>query len=257
MRTPVLAGIFALILPACLTGEITGVGGDDQGSGSGSDDGSGSNDTTPRLDSTVDKTTMTTQLGKTETVTVNVSAAGGFGGDVTFTARLVDAGDVALPNITVMGTPLVTVATNGSGQAAYQIEIPRNASGTTLNGTLKIEVQSSLGTQSLSTAVTVNNVYTIDYAAGTGNTVGNHMNAGSVPNLAVKRGAILRFHNSDTVDHIIHGGGSFPHEGQVVGVDGLPGRDYDVATIGIAPGSTGTLGCHTHGTATYSTYTVE
>ena len=60
MRTPLLAGVFALLLPACLTGGITGVG-DGTGSGSGSGDGSGSDvdNTTPRLDSTLDKTTVT------------------------------------------------------------------------------------------------------------------------------------------------------------------------------------------------------
>ena len=258
MRTPLLAGIFALLLPACLTGEITGIGDDDDtGSGSGSDTGSGSN-VSPRLDATPDKTTVTTQLGKTETVTVNMTSAGGFTGDVALTATLVDGGEVALPNIMVSGTPNVTLEAGGAGQAVFQIQVPMNASGTALTGTLKIELNSSLGIQTVTAPVTINNVYVVDYAAGTGVTTGMHMNAGSVPNLLVKRGAILRFHNSDTIDHIIHGDGTtFPHENQTVGVGGLPGRDYDVNTIAIPPGSAGTLGCHTHGTATYSTYRVE
>jgi len=252
MRTPLL---LALFLPACMVTEITGVG-DDTGSGSGSDNGSGSDTTTPRLDASLDKTSMTTQLGKTETVTINMSSAGGFSGDVSISATLVDATEVAMPNIMVSGTPNVTVAAGGTAQASYQIVVPMNASGTTLTGTLKIELNTSLGIQTVSSPVTINNVYVVDYAAGTGTVTGMHMNAGMLPNLSVKRGAILRFHNSDTIDHIIHGDGTtFPHEDQTVG--GAPGRDYDVATIAIPPGSTGTLGCHTHGTATYSVYRVE
>jgi hypothetical protein len=196
-----------------------------------------------------------TELAKTETVTVNLTSEGGFAGDVGVTARLVDGADVALPNIMVTGPASVTLATDGTGTAAYQIVIPMDATGTALTGTLKIALSSSAGAMDLSSAVTVNNMYTIDYAAGTGGTVANHMNVGM--DLTVRRGTILRFHNSDTADHIIHGGGGFPHENQAVGVGGLPGRNYDVATIGIAPGTTGTLGCHTHGDSTYSNYTVQ
>jgi hypothetical protein len=150
----------------------------------------------------------------------------------------------------------VTLTDGGTQSAAYQIQIPMNATGSDLDGTLKVEMASTANNDTVTSVVNVKAIYTVDYAAGTGSTVANHMNAGGVPNLVVKRGAILRFHNSDTIDHIIHGDNTtFPHENTTTG--GAPGRNYDVATIGIAPGSTGTLGCHTHGDQTYSTYKVE
>jgi hypothetical protein len=262
MRTPLLAGLLAVLLPACIAGEISDVGGDDQGGGSGSGSGSGSGGgggggggATPKVVGTIDKTAVATELGKTETITVSLAAEGGFAGDVTIGARLVDAADVTMPNVTMQAPTNVALTANGTGTASFQITIPTNATGTDLNGSLKIDLMSSAGNQSLTATVAVKAQYTVDYLANTGATIGNHANANNVPNLVVKRGAILRFHNSDTATHIIHGGGVFPHENTTTG--GTTGRNYDVQTIGIAPGSQGTLGCHTHGTATYSTYRVE
>jgi hypothetical protein len=108
----------------------------------------------------------------------------------------------------------------------------------------------------VSSAVTIDAVYTVDYLAGTGITANKHTNAGNLPNLQVKRGAILRFVNSDVIDHVIHGDGAFTnyHENTVSG--GAAGRTYEIPTIAIPPGSSGNLGCHNHGTATYSKYTV-
>ena len=138
----------------------------------------------------------------------------GFAGDVTLAATLVDATDAALPNITMTGPTSVTLAADGTGTAAYVITVPMNATGSVLNGTLKVAVNSSAGTKDLPSSVTVNNIYTVDYAAGTGTAAANHMNVAGTPNLVVKRGAIIRFHNSDTIAHIIHGNGVFPHEGR-------------------------------------------
>lgn len=281
MRTPLLAGLIAVLIPACMSG-ISGVGDDDDtvtpggscgngavDSGEECDDGNtasgdgcsaacATESATPRVTASVDKMTVTTELAKTETVTVTYRSLGGFAGDVTIANSLVDATNAPFPAaITVTGPATITLAADATQTAQYQIVIPMNATGATLNGTLKLAGSSSLGAVDISSTVTVNNIYTVDYTAGTGDNDALHTNTGNTPNLKVKRGAILRFHNGDTADHIIHGGGVFPHEGQVVGVDGLPGRNYDVQTIGITPGSSGTLGCHTHGTATYSTYTVE
>jgi hypothetical protein len=212
---------------------------------------------TPRVTGSVDKMSVTTELAKTETVTVTFRSLGGFAGDVNLTTALVDAAEMPLANITVTGPQSVTLAADGTQTAAYEIKVPMNATGVAMTGDFKVTGTSSAGDVALMSSVTINNIYTIDYTAGTGDNDALHTNTGNTPNLKVKRGAILRFHNGDTADHIIHGGGIFPHESQVVGVDGLPGRNYDVQTIAITPGTSGTLGCHTHGTATYSTYTVE
>ena len=66
-----------------------------------------------------------------------------------------------------------------------------------------------------------------------------------VPNLVVKRGAILRFHNSDTIDHIIHGDGTmFPHENQTVGAAACPVATTTSRRSGSRRARQGTLGCH-------------
>jgi hypothetical protein len=265
MRTPLLAGLVAVLLPACIAGEITDVGGED-GTGDGSGDGSGdngggdngggdTNNPTPRVTATVDKTTIDTELGKTEMITVSLQSMNGFAGNVAVAARMVDATNAVMPQVTMQAPSNVTLAADATGTAALQLTVPMNATGADLAGSLKIDLTSSAGTQTLTSAINIKAIYTVDYLANTGTAVANHTNTGNTPNLRVKRGAILRFHNSDTARHIIHGGGAFPHENTTTG--GASGRNYDVATIALQPGSSGTLGCHDHGTATYSTYTVE
>lgn len=264
MRTPLLAGLLAVLVPACVAGEISGIGDDDVGSNTGDDtgggsgsDGSGSDtggDTTPRVTSMVDKTTVATELGKVETVTVALASENGFAGDVTLDARLVDAADIALPGVSLEGPTTVSLAANGTATAEYKLTIPTNASGSDLTGNLKIDLTSSAGNASLSTAVTIAAVYTIDYPAGTGMVATDHPNAG-LQNIVVKRGAILRFKNDDNITHIIHGDGVFPHED--TGNGGKPGRTYDIETIAMAPGSDGNLGCHSHGNASYARYVIQ
>jgi hypothetical protein len=208
----------------------------------------------------VDKMSVTLDLAKKDTITATFRSAGGFAGDVTLTGALVDSGNTPYPGITVTGPTSVTLAADGTATAAFEVNVPMNATGAVLNGSLKVNFSSSAGTDSVSSTVTVNNIYVVDYASGTGTNIAMHTNGAGTPNLVVKRGAILRFHNSDTITHIIHGGGAFPHEDIMDPNSGIPGRDYDVLTTALAPGSSGTLGCHTHpGTnnATYATYMVQ
>lgn len=256
MRTHLVASLVVLMLPACI-GEIADSG-DDPGSGYGSGSGSGSDPETPtaRVTGAFDKTAITTELAKTETVTLMLTSENGFGGDVTLVARVVDASDVEVPGVTVTGPPSVTVAVGGMATAEYQIEVPMNAVGATVNGSLKVDLASGGGSASVQTPLTIDAVYSVDYAAGTGATANKHMNA-QVANLRVKQGAILRFHNSDLIEHVIYGGGAFTnyHENTVSG--GAPGRTYDIPTINIAKGSSGRLGCFNHTANTYSTYAVE
>jgi hypothetical protein len=260
MRTPLLASVLLVLVPACLTNEITGIGGgegdDDMGEGSGSGSGSGSNvDTTPRVTATLDKTTLTTENGKTETITVNLTSENGWAGDVTLGKSLVDAANNAIPNVTVDGPATVTLTADGTGSAAYTITIPSNATGSVIEGSLKVALSSSAGTSDLASTVTINNFYTVMYPAGTGMTATDHPLAGMTIN--VKRGTIIKWPNNDNITHIIHGGGSYSgeHEDQTAG--GSPGRTYDVPTIGYAPGTSGLLGCHSHGTASYATFTLQ
>lgn len=256
MRTPLLAGFLALLIPACIGGQIEGV--DDQGGGgSGSDmgSGSGSDIVTPRVSASFDKTMITTELAKQEMVTLTVLSENGFAGDVTLAAKVVDGVGADVPSITVEGPPSVTLTADGTATASYQITVPMNATGTAINGALKVDMSSTAGTQSVTSMLTVDAVYTVDYAAGTAADPAKHMNA-QVDGLTVKRGAILRFHNSDVIEHVIYGDQAFEnyHENTVTG--GAPDRTYEINTANIPAGS-GRLGCYNHGPNTYSTYTIE
>jgi hypothetical protein len=263
MRTPLLAGLVIALLPACLVNEITGIGGDDgtgddTGDDTGSDD-TGSDDTgdtTPRMTATLDKTTLVTENGKTETITVNLSSSNGWAGDVALTKSLVDAANNAIPGITIDGPATVTVAADQTATATYTITIPTNATGSVIEGSVKVGATFTGGSTDLTSALTLNNFFTVDYPAGTGTNASTHPLAGQTIN--VKRGTIIKWPNEDTgVTHIIHGGGSFSgeHEDQTNG--GKPGRTYDIPTIGYSPGTSGPLGCHTHGTASYATFTQQ
>jgi hypothetical protein len=259
MRTPLLASLLLVLVPACLDNGITGIGdegGEELGEGSGSGSGSGSGgDTTPRMTATLDKSTMMTELGKTETITVNLTSVNGFAGDVTLGASLVDAASNAIPNITIDGPASVTLAANGTASATYTITIPTDATGSAIEGSLEVALSSSLGSSDLTSAVMINNFYTVAYAAGLGATAADHPMAGQTINL--RRGTIIKWPNNDNITHIIHGGGSYSgeHEDQTLG--GTPGRTYDIATIGYPPGTSGLIGCHTHGTGSYATFTLQ
>lgn len=262
MRTTLVAGLIALVLPGCIVGgELTGVGGGgeeggEEGEGEGSGSGSGSGTTlTPRVTASLDKTSVTTENGKTEMVTVSLASEDGFAGNVVLAPTLVDASDIAVPGVTIDGPASVTLAADGTGTATYAVSIPSNTTGAVMTASLKVGVMSSAGSEDLTSAVTINNFYTVEYGAGTGANQNDHPMRGM--NVTIKRGTIIKFPNTDTIDHIIHGGGAFPHENTTVGVGGVPGRTYEVNTIGTNPGASGTLGCHTHGTGSYSTYTVQ
>jgi hypothetical protein len=267
MRTPLLACLLIAAVPACVVGpgEITGVGDDDpmgegtgeEGGGGGGGEGLGSGSgggttATPRVTAQLDKSTMMTENGKTETISVNLTSVDGFAGNVTLNPVLVDGAEQAIQGISVNGPAVVALTANGTGTATYMITIPTNATGAVVNGKLKVNVTSPAGAQDITSAVTINNFLTIDYPTNTGTNAMNH--PGRALTVMVKRGTVLKFKNSDTINHTIHGGGVWPHE--ALGT-GTPNTTYDVPTIGVAPGGSGQLGCHDHGTDSYSTYTVQ
>lgn len=255
MRTPLLAVVLGLSLVGCV-GEAPG------GPGPGGDDavdpdpGSGSDPSpTPKLDASIDRATVTTELGKDEIVTVSLLSSGSFAGNVTVTPSLVDSTGAALTNgITVTGQPMVSVAANGTATAAYTIKIPSNATGADLAATLKLDVASSAGTKQLTTSLAVTAVFTVTYAAGLGGSVATHPQRAQ--NIAVKKGAKIHYHNADTAVHITHGDGLFPHE-TTGATGGLANGTYELLTDKATVGATGNLGCHSHGSATYAKFTIE
>jgi hypothetical protein len=200
---------------------------------------------------------VTTELSKTELLALSIRSENGFAGDVMLGARLVDATDVPLAGVMVTGPTSVTLAAGATEMAMFEIKIPMNTVGAKFDGALKVDLMSTAATATVSSAVTIEAVYTLEYIAGTSVTPNKHANAGNVLDLEVKRGAILRFKNSDNIDHVIYGGGAFTnyHENTVSG--GGAGRTYEIPTAAIPAGGTGNIGCFNHGIGTYSSYRVQ
>jgi hypothetical protein len=248
MRSTLALGFVALLLPACLvgTGDITGTGGDDTGGGGGggagggggegSGEGGGNNTPTPRVTGSVDKTTVSTELGKTEMLTLTITSEDGFSGPVEINPSVV-ADLTPVTDWTLTATPpSVTLAAGESQTVQLAVKIPTNTA--SLTPTLNIDLGSSAEAFAMTSAFTVANQYTIEIAAGTG--TGAHS---SLPNpnapIKLRTGAKLVFHNGDTVQHVIHSDGmGFPHENTGAG---QAGTDYIVT-----PRQSGTWYCHNH-----------
>ena len=251
----ILPLVLGLSLAGCITGEIgtVGGGGDDTGGGGGGGDGSGSGSgsgtLTPRIEVTVDRPTVATELGKAETVVLSVRSIDGFTGDVTIAPSMMNAQNQPIVPMAPTGPITLTVAADQTQTAMYQVTIPSDISGTDFVGTLHLDVTSSLGVTPVAATFKVAAVYTVTYGLNSGTAAATHASTGL--NVTVKRGTKIRFTNADTIEHETHGQGPFPHEEPG---GGQPNGTYEVNTIA-AQGS-GTMGCHSHGSATYGTYTV-
>jgi cysteine-rich repeat protein len=294
MRSLLLASIAALVFPAC-TQDITGAGtGDDQqqavcgdgvvGTGEACDDGNtvsgdgcsatcqNESVSAPRVDGALDKPAVTSELGKTETLNLTLTSVNGFAGTVTIAAALTDAtAGTADPAVVLTVPGTADLSADGTAVVPVTLTTASDASGTALNDNLTFTLTSSAGTSMAAATVAIANIFTITFIDGTGGVAANHAGAGV--SYTVKRGAIIRFHNADTTttlipttvpanvattSHVIHGDGAFPHQDPRTSLTTqITGDDYDVPTIGIAPGSSGSLGCHDHAAAaTYSQFTV-
>ncbi|HLL22202.1 MAG TPA: hypothetical protein VK427_08720 [Kofleriaceae bacterium] len=278
MRTSFLtAALFGLFAAGC-AGELSGTGDDQQApencgngavdSGESCDDsntagGDGcssscqveSNGGTPRVAGSIDKMTIATELGKTELVSLNLTSVDGFAGAATIAASLVDAANAPIPGVTVEGPASVTLLANGSTPVQFSIKVPTTTTNSDVAGTLKFDVTSSAAPIAITSNVNVAAVYTVTYAAGTGATINNHPGVVTGP-VTLKRGAKIRFKNADTITHQTHGNGGmqFAHEPDGAG---LPGGTYELNTTVVAPGTSGPLGCHSHGGDTYATFTIQ
>jgi hypothetical protein len=174
MRTPILASLFGLALIAC-AGQIDSGGGDDDipencGNGVvdvGEDCDGGAtcsaqctNLPIPRLEVTVDKPTVATELLSTNMITVTLTGSGGFAGDVPLTATVVDAADAPIPGwAVVLDKATVTVPTDGVATAVATLTIPSQASA--LAGRVKIVAATTVeGTHTQESAITALNQVT-------------------------------------------------------------------------------------------------
>lgn len=251
MRSFLALGFVALLLPACLvgSGEITGAGddgtGDDGtggggggggGGGDGSGSGSGSSQPTPRVSAMVDKDAVSTELGKTETLTLTIAGYDGFAGAVTITPSML-SGATAATGYVITATPTsVDLTADGSATVQVTVKVPSNPM--TLTPELKLDLTSSAAPQSVTSLFTVANQYTVNIATGTG-TAAPHSGLPAVnAPIRLRLGAKLIFHNGDTIQHVIHADGGINHENTALG---MPGTDYVTTPTGDA-----TWYCHDH-----------
>lgn len=235
MRRPLLAGLFALLVPGCLVGEIGsggGVGDDDQGSGSDTGSNGSGNTTTPRLDAAIDKSSVSTELGRTENLVVTLTSVNGYTGTVSVTPSMMD-GTTPLTGYTITPTPAsVDMTANGTATVMVAVKVPTDTA--VLAPSLKID----LGTTNVTSTFAVANQLTINIPSGTG-TAAPHAGLPAINSpIRIRRGAMLIFHNADGIPHVIHADGGIPHENTALG---LPNTDYKVT-----PTDSATWYCHDH-----------
>jgi hypothetical protein len=257
MRTPILAVALGVSLAGCLTlgdsGTAPSGGDDDMGSTTGSNT-MGSN-ATPGVNVTMDRATVSSELGKTEVVTLTFTSVNSFSGNVTVTPSLVDGTGAVLTTggLTVTGPSSVAVASTAPASAMYTVTIPTDATGTQMTADLKLDVASSAGTKSVTSAFTIAATYSVTYAAGLAANTAMHPLTGL--KIKLKKGAKISLHNADTMVHVTHGDGGFKHEDIPTG--GQPNGTYTIDTSALAVGTMGSVGCHSHNTPTYATVTID
>lgn len=199
MRTPLLAVVLGLSLVGCV-GEAPGgpgTGGDDDvgpGPGPGSDPVA-----TPKLDVSLDKQTLPTELLSTNVVTVTLQGSGGFAGSVALDATAVDAAGTAIPGWTVSldKASAIDVAKDGTVTAVATLKIPSLSTATA--GMLKITATSTgVAAQTVSTPVTVAKQLAMPMAVGNGTTCGVSAN----PQLTIAVGTKVVFRNADPAKRV-------------------------------------------------------
>lgn len=182
MRTTLLAGLIAVLIPACMDG-LTGVGGGDDNMMSGATCGNGTVESgescddgntaagdgcsatcqtesaSPRVNVSVDKPTVMTELMTDNKLTITVTGSGGFSGDVNLAASVVDGSSAPLTAWSIaLDKSTVTLTSNGTATAVATLTIPSENKG--LAGTVKIDATSSTDPASTSSSVTALNQVT-------------------------------------------------------------------------------------------------
>lgn len=256
MHSKVLAALFGLTLVAC-TGVIDGdVGGEGEGEGSGSGDGSGSGSGSgeetlkPRVEATLDKITLNTELGVTEKVTVTLTSKDGFAGAVTVTPAMEFTGTPGTWTVTADKTSS-TLTAGGTDTIIIDVAIPSDSAA--LTGTLKFDVSNlAPDAPALSSTINVANQYSLSVAAASGAAL-PHSYIHSSNLLRLRKGAKLIFKNDDSIRHVIHGSGNIPHQDQNDQTQGQPGTSY---IVDVTEGD-GTWYCHTHNESNVRSYAIQ
>ena len=266
MRTPLLATLFGLSLVAC-AGQIDGggPGGDDDvpapdcgnsaiNTGEGCDDGNNISgdgcsatcdvEATPRLDVSVDKPTIATELNTTHMVTVTLTGSDGFGGAVTLVPSVVDAADLPLTAWTiVLDNANLNVPVDGTATAIATVTIPSENKG--LVGTAKFVATSTagVGTFTASSAFTALDQVTIRTTLDANGQCVYPPDA--TVNLTI--GSKIRFLNGATAGnitiHVNNNGNGVDHQPDP---GSAPGVAYEQTITG-APGNAFEWYCHDPG----------
>lgn len=242
MRSTLATVILGMSLVAgCEVGDVGGGGG-----GGGGDDTGGGTDaavsSTPKVEATVDKPTVSTDLGSTTMLTVTVTASGGFSGPVTLTPKVVDTAGVVVPGWTVMlNNTTLNLTEDGTATAVATLTIPSVNQG--LAGKVQIDMTSTAGAASVSSQVTALNQVTLSIPS---NALGQCILPGPITT-TVKVGTKLRFVNKFTTTdptnltiHVLNGDANgVPHEPD-------PGHAQDAAYERTITGVAGsfTWWCH-------------
>ena len=261
MRT-LLAAAMTLPLIGCMIGDTgtpgsagdDGTGGNNPGGSNPGGSNPGGSNPTPKVDITLDKSAISTELNTSNPITVTVQGSGDFSGDVALAGTVVDASDVAIPGWTVaFATPTVTLAENGTSTAVATLKVPAKTTG--LTGSVKITATSSatMGANVASATVAAMNqvTFTVKVDPATGKCVYPPGIPGSTTTIA--QTTKVRFFNTGTANLVIHfqpGAGQGPgvpitHQGQ--GPNGNadpttePNTAYEQMPIGAG---TGTWYCH-------------
>jgi len=117
--------------------------------------------TVPKLNVSLDKTTVNTELNKDTMITVTLAGEGGFAENVALTGKAVDGTGATLAGWTVTFSQAnVAVPNNGSTTSVATVHVPSNS--TALTATVKIEAMSSLGMTPADSAFTALNQITFE-----------------------------------------------------------------------------------------------
>lgn len=254
MRIHILAAL-ALMVPAC-AGEISSTGGGDDGAavcGNGTveageqcDDGNalagdGCSATcqteqvaTPALAMSIDKPTISTELHTTNTLTVTLTGSGGFAGTVNLQAAVLDSSNSPLTAWTIsFDHTSVDVPPNGTATAVATLTVPSQNMG--LTGTMSINAIASIGTQTVSSAVTVANqvTYTMHFSSANATFVypTTYATTKATPDV-ISVGTKVRWYNdgTGTDNFVVHIDGEDPAGG------GVPSSTYGFTHQGQSPG---------------------
>jgi hypothetical protein len=195
---------------------------------------------TPRVTLTVDKPTITSDLGVDNTVVVTATSEMGFAGTITLAATAKDSTSTAITDwTTTLDQTSLTLAANGTATANLKLTAMGDAA--MLGGTVTITATGAPMDATKDIPVTFNGVLDL--------TIGDNNGTCAYPTQQVwkvKTGRQLAVYNGSTsLKFVIHTGGAiqgFPHEGDA-------GTGPGAAYINTMQGGQGDqIYCHNSGT---------